>query len=208
MSTIYPTEFSDISNLPKKEIKSIESNFPFLPPEEVKYEPCGQIVSKGDIGSNTEFCPICDFPMIVRIMNHPCEHVMCFECSQPEKGYCYICEEKIVKCVRRGDNAKLYECDFPDCFKFFETNEKLKMHKSSCHGINNTGMGMNFNMNMMSRAFIPTNFVNPVMGIPMNPYIAVAQNQNNSSNINQMNLNNNVISTPQNINNIPANTTS
>ena len=65
---------------------------------------------------------------------------------------------------------------------------------------------MNFNMNMMSRAFIPTNFVNPVMGIPMNPYIAVAQNQNNSSNINQMNLNNTVINTPQNINNIPVNT--
>ena len=150
MSTIYPTEFSDISNLPKKEIKSIESKFPFLPPEDVKFEPCGQIVSKGDIGSNTKFCPICDFPMIVRIMNYPCEHVMCFECSQPEKGYCYICEEKIEKCVRRGDNAKLYECDYPDCFKFFETNEKLKMHKSSCHGINNIGMGMNFNMNLMN----------------------------------------------------------
>ena len=208
MTTIYPTVFCDTSNLPKKEIKTIESKFPFIPPEEVKYEPCGQIVPKGDIGSNVKFCPICDFPMIVRIINYPCEHVMCYECSQPEKGYCYICEEKIVKCVRRGDNAKLYECDFPDCFKFFETNEKLKMHKSSCHGINNTGMGMNFNMNMMSRAFIPTNFVNPVMGITMNPYIAVAQNQNNSSNINQMNLNNNVISTPQNINNIPANTTS
>ena len=26
---------------------------------------------------------------------YPCEHVMCYECSQPEKGYCYICEEKI-----------------------------------------------------------------------------------------------------------------
>ena len=44
MSTIYPTEFSDISNLPKKEIKSIESKFPFLPPEDVKFEPCGQLV--------------------------------------------------------------------------------------------------------------------------------------------------------------------
>ena len=207
MSTIYPTEFSDISNLPKKEIKSIESKFPFLPPEDVKFEPCGQIVSKGDIGSNTKFCPICDFLMIVRIMNYPCEHVMCFECSQPEKGYCYICEEKIEKCVRRGDNAKLYECDYPDCFKFFETNEKLKMHKSSCHGINNIGMGMNFNMNLMNRAFIPGNFVNPVMGLGgINPYITVAQNQNNSSNINQMNLNNTVINTPQNINNIPVNT--
>ena len=40
----------------------------------------------------------------------------------------------------------------------------------------------------------------------INPYITVAQNQNNSSNINQMNLNNTVINTPQNINNIPVNT--
>ena len=81
------------------------------------------------------------------------------------------------------------------------------MHKSSCHGINNIGMGMNFNMNLMNRAFIPGNFVNPVMGLGgINPYITVAQNQNNSSNINQMNLNNNVINTPQNLNNIPVNT--
>ena len=205
MSTIYPTEFSDLSNLPKKEIKSIESKFPFMPPEDVKFEPCGQIVSKGDIGSNTKFCPICDFPMIVRIMNYPCEHVMCFECSQPEKGYCYICEEKIEKCVRRGDNAKLYECDYPDCFKFFETNEKLKLHKSSSHGINN--MGMNFNMTFINRPIMTGNYVNPVMGIGnIAPYITVAPNQNNSTNINQMNLHNNVINTPQNLNNIPVNT--
>ena len=181
MATIYPTEFSDISNLPKKEIKSIESKFPFVPPEDVKYESCGQIVSKTDIGSNTKFCPICDYPMIVRIMNYPCEHVMCFECSQPEKGYCYICEEKIERCERRRDNEKLYECDYPDCFKFFQTNDKLKLHKQNFHGIfnnNNTNginMGMNFGMGgLVNRAFIPGQipgqFVNPVIGLGQMPY--------------------------------------
>ena len=181
MATIYPTEFSDISNLPKKEIKSIESKFPFVPPEDVKYESCGQIVSKTDIGSNTKFFPICDYPMIVRIMNYPCEHVMCFECSQPEKGYCYICEEKIERCERRRDNEKLYECDYPDCFKFFQTNDKLKLHKQNFHGIfnnNNTNginMGMNFGMGgLVNRAFIPGQipgqFVNPVIGLGQMPY--------------------------------------
>ena len=181
MATIYPTEFSDISNLPKKEIKSIESKFPFVAPEDVKYESCGQIVSKTDIGSNTKFCPICDYPMIVRIMNYPCEHVMCFECSQPEKGYCYICEEKIERCERRRDNEKLYECDYPDCFKFFQTNDKLKLHKQNFHGIfnnNNTNginMGMNFGMGgLVNRAFIPGQipgqFVNPVIGLGQMPY--------------------------------------
>ena len=47
MTTIYPTTFSDISNLPKKDIKIIESKFPFVPPDDVKFEPCGQIVQKG-----------------------------------------------------------------------------------------------------------------------------------------------------------------
>ena len=206
MTTIYPTEFSNISNLPKKELKSIQSKFPFVPPEDVKFEPCGQI-PKNELGSNTKFCPICDYPMIVRIMNYPCEHVMCFECSQPEKGYCYICEEKIDKSVRRGDNAKLYECDYPDCFKFFETSEKLKMHKSNIHGINNNTMGMNYNMGLMNRVFIPGSFVNPMIGIgSANPCMAVAPNQNNSGNINQMNLNINAINTPQNLNNIAVNT--
>ena len=46
MAPIYPTEFSDLSNLPKKEIKIIESKFPFVPPDDIKFEPCGQIVSK------------------------------------------------------------------------------------------------------------------------------------------------------------------
>ena len=43
MTTFYQTNFSDTSNLPKKDIKEIESKFPFIPPEEVKYEPCGKL---------------------------------------------------------------------------------------------------------------------------------------------------------------------
>jgi hypothetical protein len=218
MATIYPTTFSDISNLPKKDIKVIESQFPFVPPEDVKFEPCGQIVSKSDIGSNVKFCPICDFPMIVRIMNYPCEHVMCYECSQPEKGYCYICEEKIQKSIRKNDMAKLYECDYPDCFKFFESYDKLKIHKSTFHGVvydgnlnlNINNIGMNYNaLNMMNRGIIPGQFVNPIMGMGLNQYMIPTstglpnqQNQtNNTSSINPMNnLNNNMI--PSNLNNI------
>ena len=232
MTTVYPTNFSDISNLPKKDIKTIESQFPFVPPEDVKFEPCGQIASKTDIGSNIKFCPICDFPMIVRMMNYPCEHVMCYECSQPEKGYCYICEEKIVKSERKSDLDKLYECDYPDCFKFFESYDKLKQHKSNVHGIpydgnlnmNLNNLGMNFNaMNMMNRGIIPGQFVNPMIGMGINPYIIPPsgglpnqQNHNNStSSINTMNtLNNNIIpsninniiNNAQNLNNIPGNT--
>ena len=225
MTTIYPTVFSDTSNLPKKEIKAIESKFPFIPPEEVKYEQCGQIVSKGDIGSNVKFCPICDFPMIVRIKNHPCEHVMCFECSQPEKGYCYICEEKIEKCNRLRDNAKLYECDYPDCFKFFDSHEKLKIHKTNAHGIiyeggyNNMGnIPINFGGNIMGRNIIPPMnaisgmagpYVNTMIGMGINPYMVqngqnaqniqpnVTNNNTNNNSINQMNLNN-IINNPQN----------
>ena len=59
MTTVYPTNFSDISNLPKKDIKTIESQFPFVPPEDVKFEPCGQIASKTDIGSNIKFSNDC-----------------------------------------------------------------------------------------------------------------------------------------------------
>ena len=231
MTTVYTTTFSDLSNLPKKDIKAIESKFPFIPPEDVKFEPCGQIVQKGDIGSNVKFCPICDFPMIVRIMNYPCEHVMCYECSQPDKGYCYICEGKIEKSVRISDMTKLYECDYPDCFKFFESYDKLKIHKSTIHGVMYDGnlnlnlgnLGMNFGaMNIINRGLIPNQFVNPMIGMGMNPYMVPAAAglpshqapNNNTSNISQMNtLNNNmipsninnIINTPSNLNNITGN---
>jgi hypothetical protein len=205
MSTVYLTEFSDLSNIPKKDAKVIESQFPFVPPDDVKFEPCGQIVQKGDIGSNVKFCPICDYPMIVRIMNLPCQHVMCYECSQPDKGYCYICEEEVTKYFRVNDITDLYECDFPDCFKFFESKEKLKSHKAMNHGLNEGNMNLNFNFGvnfMMNKVRMNNNCANPLM--PIQYMIApqnLAQQQNNANSINQMNtLNNNMI--PNNINNL------
>ena len=67
------------------------------------------------------------------------------------------------------------------------------MHKANSHGIinNNMGLGINFNLGMMNRPFIPGQFINNVNVIGLgqiNPYIAVTQNQNNGIN----NINNNV----------------
>lgn len=236
MATVYHTEFSDTSKLPKKEAKAIESKFPFIPPEDLKSkELCGQIVSKSDLGSTIKFCPICDFPMIVRILNLPCEHVMCYECSKPEKGYCYICEEKIEKSVRIKDMAKLYECDFPDCFKFFDSKEKLKMHKNSkCHGGQSfdtvgfgnmsVNMGMNMGMNVMNNRLMQGQFMNQMIMNNMNNLnnmggmnnMTGMNNLNNMNTMNSMNnlnnamipnnLNNIINSTsPTNLNNLPGN---
>ena len=90
--------------------------------------------------------------------------------------------------------------------------------------MNLNNLGMNFNaMNMMNRGIIPGQFVNPMIGMGINPYIIPPsgglpnqQNQNNStSSINTMNtLNNNIIpsninniiNNAQNLNNIPGNT--
>jgi hypothetical protein len=35
--------------------------------------------------------------------------------------------------TRIPDKQKLYECDFPDCFKFFESIDKLGLHKYLIH---------------------------------------------------------------------------
>lgn len=238
MTTVYQTVFSDTSHLPKKDAKVIESKFPFVPPEDLKsMELCGQIVSKNDIGSNIKFCPICDFPMIVRIINYPCEHVMCYECSKPEKGYCYICEEKIEKSMRINDMTKLYECDYPDCFKFFESYEKLKIHKNSkSHGMpqyegvgfgmNNMNMNMGMNMGMINNRLMQGQYMNPMMGMGIPSYMVsgnagggmnqAQQTQNNPSmntmnslnnNMIQSNLNN-IINSPSNLNNLSGNNVS
>ena len=207
MSTVYQTNFSSTASIPKKDLKIIESKFPFVPPEDVKLELCGQIVHKNNIGSNIKFCPICDYPMIVRMINHPCEHIMCYECSQPDKGYCYICENKITKTDRIKDMTKLYECDYPDCFKFFDSNDQLKMHKNTAHGISYEG-NMNYNMGMMNNRLVNNQYM------MMQNYMNVPnQSQNRNNNITPMNpLNNNMlhsninIITPQpNLNNLNGN---
>lgn len=146
----YQTTYSDLSNLPKHERKQKENNFPYKTPNSNlgNLDLCGQIVSKYDIGNNIKFCPICDFPMIVRMMVMPCEHVMCYSCSQPPKDVCFICEGKIESIIRLNDKTKLYECDFPDCFKFFNGIENLNFHKFNAHGIMVEGLNINNPVNM------------------------------------------------------------
>lgn len=148
--TTYQTTYSDLSNLPKHERKQKETNFPYKTPNSNlgNLDLCGQIVSKYDIGNNIKFCPICDFPMIVRMMIMPCEHVICYSCSQPPKDFCFICEGKIETITRLNDKTKLYECDFPDCFKFFSGIENLNIHKFKAHGIMVEGFNMNNPVNI------------------------------------------------------------
>ena len=149
--TTYQTTYSDISSFSKKERKEIESTFPYTSPNSnlVNFDSCGQIVAKTDPGNRIKFCPICDYPMIVRMQILPCEHLMCYNCTKPEKGYCYICEGKIKNIVRLSDSTKLYECDWPDCFRFFTNSEKLNVHRVSVH--NQIAEGMNLmNMNIFN----------------------------------------------------------
>ena len=60
--------------------------------------------------------------MIVRMIIMPCEYAMCYSFSQPPKDFCFICEEKIETITRLNDKTNLYECDFPDFFKFVSGN--------------------------------------------------------------------------------------
>lgn len=45
------------------------------------------------------------------------------------------CDSKIVSIIRIPDKSKLFECDFPDCFKIFDSYEKLGIHRYSIHNI-------------------------------------------------------------------------
>jgi hypothetical protein len=90
--TTYPTKYSNLNDFNKRERKIRAIQFPYIAANSnlSNVDWCGQKVNKQDIGSNTKFCPLCDQPMIVRIMMLPCEHVVCFTCSKPDTGYCYM----------------------------------------------------------------------------------------------------------------------
>ena len=134
---MYPTKYSTLSEFSKKEKKQKSTQFPFIAPNSnlSSIDWCAQKVIKNDGGSTVKFCPLCDFPMIVRIQNLPCEHVMCYSCSEPPSEICYICEGPRIGARRIPDKSKLYECDYPDCFKFFENFEKLCNHRYLVHNI-------------------------------------------------------------------------
>ena len=82
-----------------------------------------------------------------------------------------------------NDMTKLYECDYPDCFKFFESYDKLKLHKSTFHGvsydgmnfnINNMNVNLNMNMGMINNRLIQGQFMNPMMSLSaLVPWLAL-----------------------------------
>jgi hypothetical protein len=90
--TTYPTKYSSLNDLTKKEIKEKMNTFPWTTPISTlsSVDWCGQKVSKQDFGSNIKFCPLCDQPMIVRIQLLPCEHVLCYSCTKPDSESCYV----------------------------------------------------------------------------------------------------------------------
>lgn len=90
--TTYPTKYSNLEDFTKKERKSKLNNFPCTAPNPnlSNVDWCGQKVNKTDQGSSIKFCPICDSPMIVRMLIHPCEHVICYSCSKPDTDLCYV----------------------------------------------------------------------------------------------------------------------
>lgn len=193
--TTYITEFCDKSHLPKKLQKNIENEFPFKAPENPKtMDLIGKKCEKKDASSTIKFCPLCDYPMIVRIMFLPCSHVICYECSKPENENCYVCEMKITERKRLADNKKLYECDVPDCFKFFLDELNLKTHKVNEHGLHQDGVSV---PNLLGLNMMPMNIgngFNPAMGVMGNLGMVNFLGMNNNI---ISNLNNNMVYRPQ-----------
>ena len=135
--TYNETKFSNLDKYSKKEKRIIQSKFPFTVCLDKldNIEILGQRVDRSDISLTTKFCPLCDLPMIVRIMYIPCEHVVCYSCSLPESDSCYVCTNKIDKSIKIPDKTKLYECDYSNCFKFYESLDKLINHRLSEHSL-------------------------------------------------------------------------
>lgn len=79
--------------------------------------------------------------MIARILITPCDHLICYSCCLPylsiNEKWCPICETLNVTYKRIPDKQKLYECDYPDCFKFFESLDVLFKHKMINHNLQN-----------------------------------------------------------------------
>ena len=90
---------------------------------------------------------MCDTPIIARVSISPCDHVLCYSCSLPylssTEKWCPICETSNVNFKRLPDKIKLFECDFPDCFKFYENMDGLLKHKAIIHNLQLYNMNQN-----------------------------------------------------------------
>ncbi len=62
--------------------------------------------------------------------------MMCYFCSDPdvENKKCYICDGEIGEIMRVPDNAQMWECEYPECNKFFINQHKLVTHITTVHG--------------------------------------------------------------------------
>ena len=90
--SVYDTMYSNLTKIPKKERKQLLKKFPFTATSSRmnQVEWCGSTLRKNDLGAFSKFCPLCDEPMIVKIMFLPCQHVVCYSCSIPEPAECYV----------------------------------------------------------------------------------------------------------------------
>ncbi len=88
--------------------------------------------------------------------------------------------------VRIADKQKLFECDFPDCFRFYESLDKLAGHKYLVH--NQQG---GFDPTMMQGGSRFPGMAMPVMGGMVSMPMMGMQMMSNQgmSNMNMMNPN-------------------
>lgn len=87
----------------------------------------------------------------------------------------FRCEAKVTNWKRIPDKNKIYECDFADCFKFFEKFDDLYKHKILIHNQQffldskttaNTGMA-SMGMSSMMGSTMPTTPMMMTLGMGM-----------------------------------------
>ncbi|KAM3139153.1 hypothetical protein pb186bvf_008751 [Paramecium bursaria] len=91
----------------------IQQQYPFYPPmdNQLRYNPQ---LSKTEFNPKSilkkaKFCPICDFPITVRVVMQPCQHFMCYECYFIDgKTFCRFCDDIIADYKRLDDKEDFF----------------------------------------------------------------------------------------------------
>ncbi|EAS03907.1 zinc finger, C2H2 type family protein (macronuclear) [Tetrahymena thermophila SB210] len=106
--------------------------YPLNPPDDqiLKYEPNLAILKMNPKGidQKAKFCPVCDFPINVRIVAFPCCHYYCYSCYVVDTFQCRLCDILIKESKRMEDGESFYSCDNENCYKYFENQEKYEYH--------------------------------------------------------------------------------
>ncbi len=101
----------------------------------------------------------------------------------------FRCESSISQIVRIPDKQKLFECDFPDCFRFYESIDQLNLHKCYMH---NQEIG--FDPNVMKQDMSIMNPLNsqriPTMNYQQGGMMSGMNNQGGISGYQPMMMNN------------------